>query len=300
MELSELIPIIESVIFVSAEPIKSGELQRIFTEEEATKEQITEAIEKIKTDWNDDPSRGVSLIEVAGGYQFRTKVANADYIKRMAVPKPVRLSAPALETLAIIAYRQPIVRSEIEQIRGVDSGGVIKTLLERNLVRIVGKREEAGNPLIYGTSSDFLKLFNLKGLRDLPTLKDLNDLNQQSLNLENPVSDEVAESEENFDLKSVYKDVPMNDIIEAEKKDREVIDELEESLKDLRHIEKVMFPKPQLEVPQMLGEEGVQGETQGEIESPKETNDGEAGEQALSHEATEAPGPDDEALTSGS
>src|SRR5690242_1810076 len=111
--------------------------------------------------------RGVVLEEVAGGYQLRTPKEHAPYVRKLLAAKPPRLSRPLLETLAIVAYRQPVTRPEIEQLRGVDSGGVLETLLERRLVRIAGRKEAPGRPIMYATSPEFLEVF---GLRDLEGL----------------------------------------------------------------------------------------------------------------------------------
>jgi segregation and condensation protein B len=118
----------------------------------------------------------LELVEVAGGYQFRTKPQWAQWVNRLKKTKPVKLSQSALETLAIIAYQQPVIRPTIEVIRGVDSGWVIRSLLEKGLIRIVGRKEIPGRPLIYGTTKTFLELFNLNTLSDLPTLKEAQPL----------------------------------------------------------------------------------------------------------------------------
>src|SRR4030067_2141907 len=113
------------------------------------------------------------MIEVAGGYQFRTKPRWAVGVNRLKKAKAVKLSRSALETLAIIAYRQPIIRPEIEKIRGVDSGWVLRTILEKGLIRIVSRRDIPGRPIVYRTTKAFLELFNLNTLSDLPTLKEI-------------------------------------------------------------------------------------------------------------------------------
>ena len=119
---------------------------------------------------------GVRLLEIAKGWQLRTDVRFATWVAAMRGGKPVRLSKAALETLSILAYRQPATKSEIEELRGVDSGGVLRMLCERDLATVVGRKEEPGRPLIYGTTPTFLSLFNLRDLSDLPTLRDLREL----------------------------------------------------------------------------------------------------------------------------
>jgi segregation and condensation protein B len=118
----------------------------------------------------------IPLKEVAGGYQFRTRSDYGPYILRMLKTAPARLSRAALETLAIIAYKQPILRQEIERLRGVDVGGILKTLLEKGLIRIVGRKNLPGRPLIYGTTKKFLEVFDLKDLDSLPKLKEIKAL----------------------------------------------------------------------------------------------------------------------------
>jgi segregation and condensation protein B len=173
MDVLELVPIIEAMIFVAEEPITEAGLLEALEDTRVTKEQLREALDAIEREWNESAKHGIQLSQVAGGYQFRTKERCAEWLRRLNIPKPMRLSGPALETLAIVAYKQPIVRSEIERIRGVDSGAVLKTLLERRLLRIVGRRDEPGQPLLYGTTREFLEVFDLKTLKELPTLKDI-------------------------------------------------------------------------------------------------------------------------------
>jgi segregation and condensation protein B len=118
---------------------------------------------------------------VAGGYQFRTQSRYNEWIKRLIRPNAPRLSKAALETLAIIAYHQPIIRSDIEHIRGVDSGGVIRMLMERKLIRVLGRKEIPGRPLIYATTKQFLEVFELNDLKDLPTPKEIEELSRSHL-----------------------------------------------------------------------------------------------------------------------
>lgn len=124
--------------------------------------------------------RGIELHEVAGGWQLRTAAQNAPWVQRLLQAKPVRLSRAQLETMAIVAYRQPVTRPEIDDIRGVDSGGSLKTLLDRQMVRVLGKKEEPGRPLLYGTTREFLEFFNLRDLKDLPTLREYHDLTDEN------------------------------------------------------------------------------------------------------------------------
>jgi segregation and condensation protein B len=125
-------------------------------------------------------TRGVHLVDLGGRWQLRTEAEVGAYVRRMLRVKPMRLTRAALETLAIVAYRQPITRPEMEDLRGVDCGAVTKALLERKLIRILGKKDEPGRPLIYGTSKEFLDLFSLRDLTQLPTLREFQELSEES------------------------------------------------------------------------------------------------------------------------
>jgi segregation and condensation protein B len=170
MDASEIKPVLESLIFVSESPIRLETLIELLPE--SGEEGILAGIQQIKEDF-EDLSRGLELVEVAGGYQFRTKPRWAEWVNRLKKVKTVKLSQSALETLAIIAYRQPIIRPAIEEIRGVDSGWVLRTLLERDLIKIVGRKDIPGRPIVYGTTQTFLELFGLSALSELPTLKEI-------------------------------------------------------------------------------------------------------------------------------
>ena len=163
-------PILESLIFISDSPIRLETLVEILPE--WNRESILEGIDRIKMEYA-EVSRGMELVEVAGGYQFRTKSKWAEWMQRLKKAKAVKLSRSALETLTIVAYRQPVIRPEIEEIRGVDSGWVLRTLLEKGLIKIMGRKDIVGRPIVYGTTKAFLELFGLNTLSDLPTLKEI-------------------------------------------------------------------------------------------------------------------------------
>lgn len=179
MTTSRLKSVVESLLFVSDAPVSLDRLCGIL--EEYDRESIRGALAALMEDYA-QPDSGITLAEVAKGYQFRTREENGEYIRRLIKVKASRFSQSALETLAIIAYRQPITRAEIEYLRGVDSGGVVKTLLERKLIKILGKKDIPGRPLIYGTTREFLEIFSLKDLRSLPTLREIEDLSAERLN----------------------------------------------------------------------------------------------------------------------
>jgi len=173
MEDAQLKAVIESLIFVSESPLHIDRIKEVLGE--VSKKEILRLLSDLREDY-ERSQRGFSLVEVAEGFQFRTRPQYAEWIKRLKKAKPLALSQPALETLAIVAYKQPVVRAEVEKIRGVDCGGVLHTLLERKLIRILGKKDVPGKPLVYGTSKHFLEMFGLKDLSSLPTLKDLEGL----------------------------------------------------------------------------------------------------------------------------
>jgi len=166
--------ILESLIFASDRPITVKQLKELTATSKT--ETLTAALEDLEAEYRES---GVQLAQVGGGYQFRTHPDNATWVKRLLAGRPPRLTRAMLETLAIVAYRQPITRPEIEDIRGVDSGGVIRILLERGLIRIMGKKEEVGRPILYGTTRQFLEFFNLRDLRELPTLKEFTELTEE-------------------------------------------------------------------------------------------------------------------------
>ena len=165
--------VVESLLFVSDAPLTLDRLCSIL--EEYERDDIRAALAELDAEYLQG-GRGICLAEVASGWQLRSRPENADFLRRLSRIRPYRFSQSSLETLAIIAYRQPITRSEVEYLRGVDSGGVLKTLLEKKLIRILGKKDIPGRPLIYGTSREFLEAFSLKDLASLPTLKEVREL----------------------------------------------------------------------------------------------------------------------------
>ena len=168
--------VIEALILASEAPLALEKICAIL--EEVSKIEVKKAIEELIAEYNERPG-GICLQEVAGGYQFRTRPELGSWVKKLKMAKPASLSPAALETLAIVAYRQPIVKTEIESIRGVDVSGPLKGLLEKKLIRIVGRKDVPGKPIIYGTTRKFLEVFNLKDLSDLPTLRELKEISGQ-------------------------------------------------------------------------------------------------------------------------
>jgi len=163
--------IVEAVLFASDAPLTAGEIAR--ADESLDEDQVEQAIRFLRAEY-DDAERSFQIVALAEGYQILTRSEFAPYLERFDnVPRPSRLSGPALETLAIIAYRQPIGRIEIEYIRGVGSTGVLKTLQDRELIDVVGRAEGIGRPVLYGTTTRFLEHFGFNSMEDLPRPEEL-------------------------------------------------------------------------------------------------------------------------------
>lgn len=171
---AHLMGLVEALIFASDKPIKDREVARLAS---APVKQVREVLVELRGVYAE---RGIVLSEIAGGWLFRTAAQFAPFVRELSAERPVRLTRAQVETLAIVAYRQPVTRPEIDDIRGVDSGATLKLLLERDLVRILGKKDEPGRPLLYGTTTQFLEFFGLKSLKDLPTLKEFTELSDES------------------------------------------------------------------------------------------------------------------------
>ncbi|HJZ84591.1 MAG TPA: SMC-Scp complex subunit ScpB [Polyangia bacterium] len=182
-----LASILESLIYAADKPLGLPQLKDLTGERDS--DVLRAALSALMDSYAE---RGLQLLEVAGGWQFRTAPENAAWVQKLLAVRPVRLTRAQLETLAIVAYRQPITRPEIDEIRGVDSAAVIRLLLDRGLIRILGKKEEPGRPLLYGTSKEFLEFFNLKDLRDLPTLREFHELSEEHRAQVDELADEPA------------------------------------------------------------------------------------------------------------
>ena len=175
-DMGELQAILEALLFVSSEPLSVARLVVVLGN--VSKIEVEEALRQLGQALDQD-GRGVRLAAVAGGYRLVTKLDYAPWIKRLDKAKTsAKLSRSALESLAIIAYKQPLVRSEVEEIRGVETSGVLRTLLERKLVRIVGRKEVPGRPIMYGTTKFFLEHFGLSDLSQLPPLREFKELGE--------------------------------------------------------------------------------------------------------------------------
>jgi len=165
--------VLKSLLFASDRPLPINDLKKLVGERAGAK--VGAALEALRARREQEGS-GIQIVEVAGGWHLRTRVDNQAWVSRLVAGKPQRLTRAMLETLSIVAYRQPITRPEIDDVRGVDCGPVLKTLLDRGLVRMIGKKEEVGRPILYGTTPEFLRIFSLKDLAELPTLREFHEL----------------------------------------------------------------------------------------------------------------------------
>lgn len=213
-------------------------------EQEISANDVKELLSEIEADFARE-ERGLELVLIAKGYQIRTKYEISLYLKDEKVKVPQRFSPSSLETLAIVAYQQPITRQRVEEIRGVDSGGVMKTLLDKQILRVVGRSDEPGKPLIYGTSRRFLEIFGLSSLRDLPNLQDFHALQtSQDRQIRDDQDQEIAVSDPN--------EIRIDDLIETayeemDLADQQVLNDLDESLSELKRVEKDVIASSQPE-----------------------------------------------------
>ncbi len=168
--------IVESMLYAAEKPLNAREIHSIIPD--AKIPDIKSALKVLQYEY-EAMGRSFSLREVANGYQFRSRSEYGPYIMKMLQRSPNRLSRASMETLAIIAYKQPILRQEIERLRGVDVGGIVRALLEKDLIRVMGRKNLPGRPLIYGTTKKFLEVFDLKDIESLPKLKEFNALGGQ-------------------------------------------------------------------------------------------------------------------------
>jgi len=217
IDARELKAILEAVLFVSSEPVPIARLVSIVGT--ISKAEVVQALGILAHDLDQD-GRGIQLVQVAGGYRLVTKQEYGPWLKRMDKAKAAqKLSRSALESLAIIAYKQPLVRSEIEEIRGVETSGVLRTLCERKLVRIVGRKDVPGRPIMYGTTKFFLEHFGLQDLSQLPPLrefKELGDSEQALLPIENESLEvvEISQTLYSEDIRSTS-DLAEGEAVEA-------------------------------------------------------------------------------------
>ena len=165
--------VLECLIFASSTPLTAERVAKAFPEWK--RREVERALGELVEEWRES-GRGIVIAEVSGGYQFRTRHEYAEAVLRYQRAKPLRLSRAALEVLTIVAYKQPVTKVAIDKIRGVDSSGTVGALLERELIRIVGREESPGRPFLYGTTERFLEVFSLRSLDELPPLGELKEL----------------------------------------------------------------------------------------------------------------------------
>lgn len=174
MEIKQIKNIIEAALLAAGEPVTIKRLLNLFSEQELTHNDIAKAVEQLTLDFKD---RGIELIEVANGFRLQTKTTLQPWISKLWEEKPKKYSRALLETIALIAYRQPVTRGEIEDVRGVAvSSYIIRTLMDREWIRVLGYRDVPGKPAMFGTTKEFLDYFNMKSLQDLPTLAEIKDI----------------------------------------------------------------------------------------------------------------------------
>ena len=192
MKREEQLRIIEALIVASPDPIPAARLASIVPG--LSPAQAGRGVEALNAEY-EEQDRAFEIWEVAGGYQLRTRSQYKGYVQQLQADRPLRLSRAALETLAVVAYKQPATRAEVEHVRGVDVGAVLRGLLERSLVRVAGHREVPGRPILYGTTRRFLEVFGLGSLSDLPTLRELAELVPDEPTLGEPAGDALALAE---------------------------------------------------------------------------------------------------------
>ncbi|MFD2228798.1 SMC-Scp complex subunit ScpB [Alkalimarinus sediminis] len=219
--------IVEAALLSAGKPLDIDRLLELFDDtERPTKQHLRTILDEISLDCDD---KGFELVKVASGYRFQVKQAFSPWVSKLWEERPQRYSRALLETLALIAYRQPITRGDIEDIRGVAvSSNIIKTLLERSWVRVVGHKDVPGKPALYGTTKHFLDYFNLQGLDQLPQLSEIRDLEAISFEIEQlnhsedePVSD--SEIENNFEIDSDSEATVAPDSIELSDSDDSLV-----------------------------------------------------------------------------
>jgi segregation and condensation protein B len=226
--------IIEALLFVSVKPLTTRELSRIL--QPLTGAQISKIIKELKNEYNEQ-ERSFRIIEIAGGYELSTLPEYSPWLAKLEKEKKAKqASIAALETLAILAYKQPITRVEIEEIRGVDASGVIATLMDRGFIRLVGRKEIPGRPLMYGTTDLFLEHFGLKSLGELPDLQEIKTLVESTIKKEELLRrEQMVSNEVNFEEQQHID-------VEKEKEKLELETKYDEISQEIEGV-KVMSPK---------------------------------------------------------
>lgn len=197
----EAISVIESLLFISDRPVGLTTFKNAFVGTTVTTKKIKELIAELQADFA-QIRRGVTLEEIDGAFQIRTKVDNQDFIKKIVKAKTFKLTGPSLETLAVIAYKQPCVKSDVDEVRGVESGHLVRALMDKGLVTFAGKSELPGKPMLYKTTRKFLEIFGLRNINELPSLAEMEDLLPEGIDAEEDkqtLSDLTGELSENYE-----------------------------------------------------------------------------------------------------
>lgn len=221
LEEERVVSIVESILFSTDKPLGLGAIKQAFKGTSVKSHQIRKALDQLAVEYA-GAKRGVTLEEVTGGYQLRTKVDNMTYLKRMVKARPFKLSGPALEVLSIVAYKQPCVKSEIDEIRGVESGHLLRALMEKHLVHFAGKSDLPGKPMLYQTTRKFLEIFGLRNLNELPSLSEIDELIPEGIG-------DVEEKEETLgDLTASLSQTANSTYSEGEEELHKITSQLEE------------------------------------------------------------------------
>jgi segregation and condensation protein B len=194
MEKARVKGIIESILFVSDKPVTITRFADIFGEEtDMNAESLNDILNEMKEELSHNESRGISIEFVSNGWQLRTKEENSVWVKRLDSIKPIRLSPSALEVLAILAYKQPVTRADVDKIRGVDSSHILRSLMDRGLIKLDGRSDLPGKPLTYSTTDEFLVTFSLKDLSDLPSQQEIEELVARSMGRNDDITGGLGE-----------------------------------------------------------------------------------------------------------
>ncbi len=227
MERNRIKSIINSLLFAAEKPLSTVRISDVF-EKEVDNATLVEVLYEMRTEYATNDALGFDMEEVAAGWQLRTRDENNTWVKKLENIKPVRISPSALEALAIIAYKQPVIKAEVDKIRGVDSSHLVKALMERNLIKISGRADLPGKPLLYSTTPEFLEIFCLKDIKDLPSLTEIEELAART-------GSTGDFKELNNSLRLIVEETPNVTLMADDDIDNEtVLDEMTELNKELR------------------------------------------------------------------
>lgn len=239
-----LLGLIEALALASPTPVTQEQIAEILLQSQIHIEAalIEETIRELMTRYQNNPSGGLELVQIAGGIAFRTRARYGQFVRTLFKEKPQKLSDSQLEVLSIIAYRQPITRSEIEDIRGVDCSGPMRRLLNVKLIKILGKSHGIGRPLLYGTTKEFLEFFGLNSLHDLPTLREYEELNKS----ESAAEAAQGLSNESLEVMDLFEghEQARTDYEERERLSREALETLDKALHHVANVSEKLHGTP--------------------------------------------------------